>query len=133
MSVINDVLGAVVALAELKEPYADIQIGALPADNGLCMTVASGGPDTTFLKKSAAYSIDIAFNGKHTNAKTVADALNDIHQYLTQLKVYPKTEAYQITNIETVAVPNMIEREANSQILYGSFLRVKFFYKKGVT
>lgn len=131
MSVISDVLEAVIDLAEAENPYAPIRIGALPADNGLCMAVSSGAPDSTFMTKSFAYALDIVFNGKHTDAQTVANTLCDIHEALTQRKQYPVTDAYQITDIVTVSAPNMIEREANSQILYGSFLRVKFFYKKG--
>ena len=129
MSVINSVLLAVIDLVNLEKPYASIVIGALPADNGLSMTIGAGAPATTFMTKGMAYEIDLVFNGKHSNAQTVSDTLNDLHQVLTQAKSYPSTDEYQITNIETSATPSYLSREENNQILYGSALRVKFFYK----
>lgn len=131
MSVINSVLLAVIDLVNLEKPYASVVIGALPADNGLSMTIGAGAPATTFMTKGMAYEIDLVFNGKHSNAQTVSDTLNDLHQVLTQAKSYPSTDEYQITNIETSATPSYLSREENNQILYGSALRVKFFYKKG--
>ena len=129
MSVINSVLLAVIDLVNMEKPYASVVIGALPADNGLSMTIGAGAPATTFMTKGMAYEIDLVFNGKHSNAQTVSDTLNDLHQVLTQAKSYPSTDEYQITNIETSATPSYLSREENNQILYGSALRVKFFYK----
>ena len=131
MSVINDVLNSVINMAETVELYAPIVIGSLPADNGISIAVGSGTAAATFLTKGMAYELTCALNGKHENQQTASDALNDIHQALTQTKTYPSTNTYQITNIETVATPSYIGREAGSQWLYGSSIRIKFFYKKG--
>ena len=110
--------------------YAPILIGALPADNGICCTIAGGWPEATFIDKGMSYELSLVLNGKHANQQTVADTLNDIHQALTQTKTYPQTDAYQITNIETTASPSYIEREENKQYLYGSSLKVRFYYRK---
>ena len=133
MSVINDVLLSVIDLAEDNLTlYSPIKIGALPADNSLSIQITTGAADGTFMTKGMAYEITCVLNGKHESQKTVSDTLNDIHQYLTQLKAYPRTEnTYQITNIETVSTPSYIDREANKQYLYGSSIRIKFFYMKG--
>lgn len=130
MSVINDVLLAVIGMVTL-DLYAPIKIGSLPADNGLSIYIGTGDPSETFHTKGMRYELDLVLNGKHSDAKVVSDALNDIHQSLTQTKVYPKTNDYQITNIETIISPNYRDREDNGQILYGSGLRVHFYYKKG--
>ena len=127
MSVLNDILLAVIGLAQATDPYATIVVGALPADNGITMTYGAGGVDTTFITKGICYDLDIALNGKHSNAQTVSDALNNIHQALTQATSYPRTENYQITDISTISTPSYLDREQNSQILYGSSLRVKAF------
>ena len=127
MSVLNDILLAVIGLAQATEPYAAIVVGALPADNGITMTYGAGGVDTTFMTKGICYDLDIALNGKHSNAQTVSDALNNIHQALTQATSYPRTENYQITDISTISTPSYLDREQNSQILYGSSLRVKAY------
>lgn len=131
MSVINDVLLSVLGIAQIEGLYATIRIGALPADDGLSIAIGAGGPETTFLTKGMSYEIDCVINGKHSNAQIVSDALNDIHQALTQTKEYPQTETYQINDIATIATPDYMGREDNGQILYGSSIRVRFFYKKG--
>lgn len=158
MSVINDVLLAVIDMAESiydgptgeaiqdstegedhTEPnegdtesglYAPILIGALPADNGICCTITGGWPEATFIDKGMSYELSLVLNGKHESQQIVSDTLNDIHQALTQTKTYPQTDAYQITNIETTASPSYIEREENKQYLYGSSLKVRFYYRK---
>lgn len=129
MSVINSVLLAVIALAQEAQPYANIVIGALPAANGICCQVASGAPESTFLTKGMAFQISLVLNGKHSSQQVVSDALGDIHQALTQALEYPENEMFQITNIETIAAPSYIGREEDKQYLYGSSLRVRFFYK----
>lgn len=110
--------------------YAPILIGALPADNGICCTIAGGWPEATFIDKGMSYELSLVLNGKHESQQVVSDTLNDIHQALTQTKTYPQTDAYQITNIETTASPSYIEREENKQYLYGSSLKVRFYYRK---
>lgn len=110
--------------------YAPILIGALPADNGICCTITGGWPEATFIDKGMSYELSLVLNGKHESQQVVSDTLNDIHQALTQTKTYPQTDAYQITNIETTASPSYIEREENKQYLYGSSLKVRFYYRK---
>lgn len=131
MSVVNDVLTAVVNMINDLQPYSPVIIGSMPPDNGLSIAIASGAPDATFLTKSTAYSISVVFNGKHSNQQIVSDFLNNAHQALTQATAYPATDTYQITNIETIGAPNYIGREQNNQWLYGSSLAIKFYYLKG--
>ena len=73
--------------------------------------------------------ISIVLNGKHTNQKMVFDALSNIHQALTKTKQYPGTDDFQVMNIATISAPQLIGREENSQILYGSSLGVKFYWR----
>lgn len=128
MSVINSVLLDVISLAQINGLYCDIVIGAMPPDNGISIAIGAGGPATTFLTKGMAYEIYCVLNGKHSNAQTVSDALNNIHQALTQRTEYPRSTTYQITDIETVSTPAYSGREQNNQELYSSSIRVKFFY-----
>ena len=132
MSVIDDVLNAVINQAEAAVPelYAKINIGAMPPDNGISVAISTGSPEATFQTKAMVYSFDMVLNGKHTNAETVFNALNDIHQALTLTKTYPKTDKYQVLNIITTSTPSYIGREENSQILYGSSLEVRFYFKQ---
>ena len=131
MSTLNEILLAVLGMAQATEPYATITIGALPADNGLSIAYATGGVDTMFLTKSACYDLDLVLNGKHEDQQIVSDALNKIHTVLTQTKDYPRTEQYQITDITSSPLPAYLSREQNSQWLYGSGLTVKACIYKG--
>lgn len=127
MSVNNDVLTAVIALAQATSPYATILRGALPADNGITMTASGGAPETTFADKGAVCTLDIVINGKHEEQEKVADALNKIHEALTKAKTFTSATAYQIMNIITTSEPNYIDRELNNQFLYGSSVEVTFY------
>ena len=131
MSVINDVLLAVMDMATETAPYANLVIGAMPADNSISFAIGAGYPEATFNDKGFSYDLNLVINGKNANQQLVSDTLNDIHQYLTQTKNYPETETYQINNIDTTASPSYIGREENKQYLYGSSVRVRFYYRKG--
>ena len=126
--IFDDVLNAVIDMAEVTQPYANIIIGSLPPDNGICIT-GSSSPDETYLCKDMLMSMDVVLNGKHTNQQTLSNALGAIHVALTKTMEYPQTSEYQITNISTVAAPRLLDREQNSQWLYGSSLRVDFYWR----
>ena len=83
MNAFDEILAAVIAMAQETDPYATITAGALPADNGICMTWATGAPASTFLDKGMAYQRTIVCNGKYTSQQTVSDALNAIPFALT--------------------------------------------------
>lgn len=129
MNAFDEILAAVIAMAQGTNPYAVITAGALPADNGICMTWASGAPAFTFLDKGMAYQRTIVCNGKHTSQQAVSEALSAIHLALTKTKTYPNAPQWQITDIATVSAPAYLSREQNSQWLYGSSLRVKFYLR----
>lgn len=130
MSILNEVLSAVVNMAQSVSPapYAAITVGALPADNGLAMIYSTGAPAATALDKGMAWEMPVVLNGKHTSQEVLSECLNTIHAALTRTKSYPRTDDWQITDIETIAAPAYLDREENSQWLYGSSLRVKFYY-----
>ena len=128
MSVYDDVLQAVVGLDNDTNPYAVVTIGALPANNGICMAWASGTLNT-FFNKMGTVEMSAVLNAKNTNQQTALDALSDIHTALNMTKSYPSSDNYQITNIETIGPPVYLSREQNSQWLYGSSLRIKFYLK----
>lgn len=129
MSAFSEILAAVIGLAQATNPYATITVGALPADDGICMTYATGAPSSTFLDKGMAYQLSLVLNAKNTSQQAAQEALDAIHVALTQATTYPSGETWQITDIETVAAPSYLDREQNSQWLYGSSLRIKFYLR----
>lgn len=130
MSVLDDIQNAVIDLAQATNPYAEIEIAALPSNNGICMTYSSGSPDSVFLSKSAAYSMDMVLNGKHKDQQILINALAAIHETLMQATNYPAAERWQITNISTISAPTYLDRQPNGWYLYGSSLRVNFYYRR---
>ena len=129
MSAFSEILAAVIEMAQGTSPYSTITAGALPADDGICMTYATGAPSSTFLDKGMAYRRSLVLNAKNASQQAAQEALDAIHVALTQTKTYPSGESWQITDIETIAAPSYLSREQNSQWLYGSSLRVKFFLR----
>lgn len=128
MSIYNDVLLAVVNLAQKTQPYSDIVIGSMPPENGISMAYSSGSLET-YLDKKAAVTMSVVLNGKHNNQQTVLDSLGKIHTYLNMQKTYPETDNFQIVNILTTSPPSYLGREENSQWLYGSSLAIRFYMK----
>ena len=127
------ILEAVKTLAvPYAAPYTSIDLGSLPADDGVSLYIGSGSVPEEFMDRGKNYSISVVCNGKHTNQKTVLAALSNIHKGLTQKKVYTSGVGWEITNIDSYVLPNYVEREISSgQWLYGSILKVSF-YLKGV-
>ena len=132
-SIFDRVLNAVIDMAQATDPYADIVVGSLPADNGLSMTYTTGGPMSTDFKKGISYEMSVVLNGKHSSQSAVLEALAAIHRELTRTKIYPRDVDYQINDIATISAPVYLEREqnTNAQWLYGSSLRVRFYYFGG--
>lgn len=128
MSVYDDVLAAVVELANQTNPYAKVTVGPLPPNNGISISWSAGSLNT-FMDKKAAVSMSAVLNAKHKDQRKAADALGKIHTALNMTKIYPQTGNFQITNIETIGAPCYLGREQNQQWLYGSSLEVKFFLK----
>ena len=127
MSYTTDILLEVIRLAQETEPFATIRRGALPPDNGICMEIATGAPETTFLDRRSVLSLSVVLNGKHSNLTKLSRALDAIHHHLNHLNDYPITEAWQMLSISTVSVPHQIGRESNGQWLMGSSLTINFF------
>ena len=128
MSVYDDVLTAVIGLAEQTELYSKIIISSMPPENGISIAWSTGNLNT-FLNKKAAVVMTAVLNCKNSNQKVASDALGRIHTFLNMRKEYPETDSFQITNIKTIAAPSYLGREENNQWLYGSSLEVKFYLR----
>lgn len=128
-SIPKQVLEAVRTLAQDSGfAYAQIVNGALPPDNGISLTTAGGGMDTTFFSVGQSILLSLVLNAKHENQATAQNALDNLHAYLTRRKTFPRGNGWQITSITTDSVPMYLDREQNNQWLYGSGLSVRFYY-----
>lgn len=128
----DEILEAVKNMAlSAAAPYTKIDIGSMPAENGLTMYIGSGAPRQRFLDRAGLHEISVVLNGKHSTQQIVLGALSNIHEDLTRATVYPAGAGWEITDIETSSAPNYIEREesGSKQWLYGSILRVTYYQK----
>ena len=127
---IKDIIDSVIAMTADLELYAPINVGPMPANNGISIAPASGAPQATNLDKGQAMLLNVVLNGKHSNQATVLEALDAIHVLLTQALEYPDNGIWQITDIKATSVPHYLGREPDDQWLYGSGLQIAYYARK---
>ena len=125
MSIQRQILEAVIAIVDALHLYAALDIGSLPAANGLSIAPASGGVEENTLVYGGQYSMVLALNGKHTGQATVYDALCTIHESLEKLSAYPTGVNWAITGIRSVGSPVYLDHETDGW-LYGSSIWIDY-------
>lgn len=129
MSVINLVLEAVIWLMNATGPFATVTRGALPTGPGIVCEIGPSSAQTMHMDKNTVVPLDVTINGKHRNLQTLSDTLNNLHSVLTRAKLYPSEDTWQIVDITTQNLPQVIGRENNNDWLMASALSVKFYWR----
>lgn len=129
MSVINEVVEAVIGLMNGLHPFAAVTRGALPTGPGLTCEVGPSTPLAVHMDKNSVIPLDVTLNGKHADLKTLSDTLNDIHSALTRARSYPSGDGWQIVDIQNYTLPQLIGREGNNDWLMASSLSVTFYWR----
>lgn len=130
----SEILSAIKAVAlTYASPFTAIVNGTMPEENGLAIFIASGAETKAFFK-GGTYEISIVLNGKHSNLQTLINTLSTIHINLSGMNFINTTSFYgdlwQIIKISTSSAPTYIDKEVSSnQWIYGSSLRIEFYYK----
>jgi len=125
LSVQKQILEAVIAMIDDLRLYAALDIGPLPANNGLSIAPASGGVEENTLVHGGQYIMTLVLNGKHAGQAAVFDALTTIHEHLEKLSVYPAGTNWAVTAIKSVGSPVYIDHDNNSW-LYGSSIQIDY-------
>lgn len=128
-SVINQAVEAVIGLINALSPFANITRGALPIGAGLCCEVGPTTPSEVYLSKDAYIPVDLTLNGKHHDLMTLSDTMNGIHSALTRAKTYPSADHWEIVDIATATLPQVLGREDNNDWLMASSLSVRIYQK----
>ena len=128
MSVINEVVEAVIGLMNDTGPFATVTRGALPTHEGLVCEVGPSTPSEVYLDKNSYIPLDVTLNGKHHDLRTLSDAMNTIHSTLTRATEYPEGEGWKIVDITNYTLPQIVDREDNNEWLMASSLSVKFYH-----
>ena len=129
MSIINEVMEAVIGMMNDLHPFATVTRGALPTGNGITCEIGPTVQTELYFDKNTFVPLDITINGKHKNMKTLSDTLNNIHSSITRRRVYPSGEGWQIADIKTATLPRIIGREENNEWLMASGLSVEFYWR----
>ncbi len=132
ISVINEVMDAVIALMNATTPFATVTRGALTTGNSLTAEVAPSSYNAVFMDKNSYIFLDVTMNGKHHSLKTLSEAMNKIHSTLTRAKSYTAdttNHRWQIVDITNKTLPQIIGREDNQDWLMASSLSVKFYWE----
>lgn len=127
MSIVNEAIEGVMDLINAGHPFADIRRGALGTDPGIVCEVGPSSPDEVYLDKNQYIPVDLTINAKHPNLYTATEAMNSIHHMLTMLTAYPAGDTWQIVDITTTTLPQVIGREDNGDWLLASSLAVKVY------
>jgi len=120
----GDLLNAINGLLD-----APLQIGSLPVNNGMAMYIGSGAVEEIHLDKGSLNQLSLVVNAKNVSQLACLNGLASIHKTLTLRKIYPSNSEFEIVDISTSTIPNLIGTETNGQYLYGSILRVEFYIK----
>jgi hypothetical protein len=128
MSAQNAILEAiedVIAMCNEAQAMATVRRGALATGAGITCEIGPSVPDTHFMNKDIVVPVDLTFNGKSDNLKTVLQAMDDIHYNLTRRTVYPAGVGWEIVDIVDATLPQVIGREPNNDWLLASSVTVR--------
>jgi hypothetical protein len=129
MSAINEAIEAVIGLMNDTEPFAPVTRGALPTGIGLVCELGPSTPEEVYLDKNSYIPLDITLNGKHPDLQTLSETMNAIHSSLTRATEYPEGDGWQIVDITTYTLPQIVDREDNNEWLMASSLSVKVYQR----
>lgn len=128
-SAINQAVEAVIALANTLHLYATVTRGSLPTGDGIVCEIGPSRVLETYMDKGKYIPVDLTFNAKHANSGIASDALNTVHRALTMARAYPSGADWEIVDISTETIPQMVGREQNNEWLFASALAVKIHLK----
>ena len=126
-SVTDAVIEAVIDLINAMTPFATATRGALPTGSGIVCEIGPSTPSVTHMDKNTVVPLDVTINAKHPNLYILTHTMNDIHYELTRAKVYPMGEGWQIVDIRTYTLPQIIGREGNNTWIMASALSVEYY------
>lgn len=131
-SVINEAVEAVMDMVDALGNFALCSRGSLGTGAGIVCETAPSTPEAVFMDKNSYIPLDLTFNAKHSNLKTLTDTMNNIHDSLTRRTTYPDGQGWEIVDIVNGQLPQIIGREDNNDWLLASTLIVKIYRKDDV-
>lgn len=127
MNAVNEAVEAVIALINGAQTTAKATRGALPTGKGITCEVGPSSPSEVYLDKGVYVPLSLVVNGKHRDLKALSEAMNRIHGELTTAREYPSGGGWQIVDIVTNVLPQVVGREDDNTWLMASRLSVRIY------
>jgi len=128
LSVMNEVVEAVINLMNGLHLFATVTRGALPTGPGIVCEPGPSSTNETYLDKGQYIPLDVTINAKQSNLQTLSDDMARIFEELTRLRTYPSAYGWEIVDITTYTWPSVIGREDNNQWLMAGALSVRYYF-----
>jgi hypothetical protein len=123
----KEILDAIVNMIKANTDLS-VVVGGNPTKESIAVSGFASG-DVVYMDRDTLQTYDITVNGKSADQALLFDEMSNIHRALTLRKVFPSSQKWQITSIDTSASPRLIgiEDAERTRYLYGSSLTVKFY------
>lgn len=126
---VNLAIESVMDLIDALDNFAPITRGALGTGNSLSCEVAPSVPEAVYMDKNAYIPLTLALNGKHTDLETLTETMNRITDTLSRMKEYPSGSGWEIVDITSGTMPQVIGRETNNAFVMACDIIVKIYRK----
>lgn len=130
MSTIEEVMDAVISMANETNPFAPVHRGALKTAPDVCCELDPSAPLMVFMTKNTVVPLAVVFNAKHQSLDEALEVLHAIHRGMAKRKNFPSTDRWQIVDIAASTAPRKIGRESDNTWLTACELTVKIFDKE---
>lgn len=123
----KEILDAIVNMIKANTDLS-VVVGGNPTKESIAVS-GFATPDVVYMDRDTEQTYDITVNGKSADQALLFDEMSHIHRVLTLSKIFPSSQKWQITSIDTSASPRLIgiEDAERTRYLYGSSLTVKFY------
>ena len=125
MSIQKQVLDALRAMVETAAGGLPVNVGQLPTENCLSVTVSTGRVSKETLANGSNVTLDVVLSIRHAQQEAAMDTLCGIHETLTRAHALPSGDGWQMLSIRTGSAPGYLAYEG-TQWQYGSALTVEY-------
>lgn len=125
-SAINQAFEAILTQAQGVQADFPVMRGPLPDSGGIALEPDPSGL-TRHMDGGGVVALDIVLNGKAADRRAITNALHRLHSALARKGLRLRGEGWQITHIDTQALPALLERQRDGQWLYASSLTATIY------
>ncbi|MDD3212309.1 MAG: hypothetical protein PHY64_01475 [Eubacteriales bacterium] len=125
MSIQSQILTALRGLIDDLGFFAPVSMGALPAEDGLSLSVSTGQADEETLSGGQTVSLDVAVACKHQNQNVAMDTLCTLQETLRRATALPAGDGWQMIAVRINGAAGYLGRD-EARWLYGGGLTVVY-------